>query len=91
MTIFLFSLNILALDDFCNQPNTFQCPDDAQCIPSRWRCDTINDCLSGQDELACPDVERVDMSEPRGDVIITSTGYPIGYPDNANQVSCTCL
>ena len=33
--------------------NSFQCTDNAACLPSAWQCDGTNDCPDGSDELGC--------------------------------------
>ena len=32
--------------------NEFHCPD-STCIPTRWQCDGVSDCLYAADELNC--------------------------------------
>lgn len=38
----------------CNAETEFHCELERRCIPREWRCDFLEQCLDGQDELSCP-------------------------------------
>jgi len=37
----------------CDEQTEYQCKKDGTCIPLSWKCDRINDCSDGADEVAC--------------------------------------
>ncbi|XP_072029649.1 uncharacterized protein [Amphiura filiformis] len=82
-----FHIEVYAVEStakFCEQPDAFQCGD-TNCVPSRWRCDQVNDCSDNSDEASCPDIEHVALSGLDSTTIL-SPGYPVGYYGNTDQV-----
>ncbi|XP_022244841.1 low-density lipoprotein receptor-related protein 4-like isoform X1 [Limulus polyphemus] len=71
--ILCFSKTGLTADPVCNcEANQFACTPNSHtncsCIPSRWRCDSDNDCDNGSDELGCGELKgpQTEVTCPSG-------------------------
>ena len=54
-SIIIIAVLLLSIgrDDFACSADEFECTQSETCTRLRWKCDGVEDCLDGEDEVGC--------------------------------------